>query len=203
MLAPGGPLEIARELQAAGRIGHIGVTSHNLGLAVQMAKDNHFETLMFPFNFITHEPLEELIPLCHQNDIGFIAMKPVGGGMLWDIEVAFKWLRQTPGIVPLVGMQSLDELAQNLAVMEGPAQLTAEEMALIARRREELGTRFCRACDYCQPCPQAHCHLLGAAHPEFLPAHARRTLLQRRHSRKHRHRRDLPRVWRMRDALPL
>jgi hypothetical protein len=154
VLAPGGPLAIARALQAAGRIGHIGVTSHNLGVALQMARDNHFETLMFPFNFITREPLDELIPLCRQNDIGFIAMKPVGGGLLWDIEVALKWLRQTPGIVPLVGMQSLEELVQNLAAIQGPAELTADELALIAQRRDELGTRFCRACDYCQPCPQ-------------------------------------------------
>lgn len=154
VMAPGGPYDIASELKAAGRIGHIGVTSHNLGLAIQMARDNHFETLMFPFNFITREPLDELVPLCRRNDIGFIAMKPVGGGLLWDIEPAFRWLRQVPGILPLVGMQSLDEVAQNVALMSGPAVLTPADEALIARRRAELGTRFCRACDYCQPCPQ-------------------------------------------------
>jgi len=154
VMAPGGPYDIACELKAAGRIGHIGVTSHNMGVAIDMARDNHFETLMFPFNFITREPLDELIPLCRQNDIAFIAMKPVGGGLLWDIATAFRWLRQVPDIIPLVGMQSLDEVAQNVALMTGPATLTPEDEALIAQRREELGTRFCRGCDYCQPCPQ-------------------------------------------------
>lgn len=154
VLASGGPLDLAREAQAAGRVGHIGITSHSLDMAIQFAKDNLFETIMFPFNFITQEPLNELIPLCRQNDIGFIAMKPVGGGMLWDIEVAFKWLRQASGVVPLVGMQSFEEIAQNVAAMNGPAELTPEELTLMETRRAGLGTRFCRACDYCQPCPQ-------------------------------------------------
>lgn len=154
IVQPGGPYDIACALRDAGRVGHIGVTSHNLSVALQMVRDDRFETLMFPFNFITREPLDELIPLCRQHDVGFIAMKPVGGGLLWDIDTAFRWLRQVPDVVPLVGMQSLAEVAQNVGLMEGPAVLTAEDEALIAQRTRELGTRFCRACDYCQPCPQ-------------------------------------------------
>ena len=37
---------------------------------------------------------------------------------------------------------------------EGPWQLTEAEQREIQRIREELGTRFCWRCDYCQTCPE-------------------------------------------------
>ena len=154
VIAPGGPLDAARETKAAGRIGHIGVTSHNLDVALKLADCGHFEALMFPFNFIMREPADELIPLCREKGVGFIAMKPMGGGILEDAGPAFRYLRQIPGIVPLVGIQSFAEIEEIVRITEGPAALTEGEWAEIERLREELGTRFCRSCDYCQPCTQ-------------------------------------------------
>lgn len=154
VLAPNGPLDAARAARDAGRIGHIGVTSHNLTVALELVKTGSFETLMFPFNFITVEPAEELIPLCRERGVGFIAMKPMGGGLLESATLAFKFLRQFPDIVPLVGIEKAHEIDEIVAIMAGPAALTAAEEAQIARLRQELGTRFCRSCDYCQPCPQ-------------------------------------------------
>ncbi|MBC7234559.1 MAG: aldo/keto reductase [Chloroflexi bacterium] len=150
--APNGPLDVARRLRDEGRIGHIGVTSHNLDVAIELVQSDLFETLMFPFNFITREPAERLIPLCRQHDVGFIAMKPMGGGLLEDATLAFKWLRRFPDVVPLVGIQALAEIDEIMRIMEGPAELSAEEEARIEAIRQELGTRFCRSCDYCQPC---------------------------------------------------
>ncbi|MBN1401936.1 MAG: aldo/keto reductase [Anaerolineae bacterium] len=152
--APGGPLDVAREAVAAGRIGHIGATSHSLDMALKLAASGLFETLMFPFNFITSEPADELVPLCRRNDVGFIAMKPIGGGMLEDVKLAFQWLRQFPTVLPLVGIQSHAEIDEIVAVMEGPAEISPAEWAEIQRLQAELGKRFCRSCDYCQPCPQ-------------------------------------------------
>ena len=63
ILAPGGPLDVAHEAQAAGQVRHIGVTSHSMEMALQAVRSGHFETLMFPFNFITDEAAQELIPL--------------------------------------------------------------------------------------------------------------------------------------------
>jgi uncharacterized protein len=154
VIAPGGPLDMAREAQAVGRIGHIGVTSHSLGMAIKLVQTGHFETLMFPFCFATPEPLDELIPLCRQHDVAFIAMKPMGGGLLENATLAFKYLRQFPDVLPLVGVQSVAEIEEIVTVMEGPAEITAVERAEMQRLTEELGTRYCRGCDYCQPCRQ-------------------------------------------------
>jgi len=154
IVGPGGALEVAREAQAAGKIGHIGVTSHSRETATMMAESGLFETMMFPFNFITDEPLERLIPLCRQHDVGFIAMKPMGGGLLENATIAFKWLRQYPDLVPIPGIEKAAEIEEIVAIMEGPAELTAPERAEMQRLADELGTRFCRRCDYCQPCPE-------------------------------------------------
>jgi hypothetical protein len=81
-------------------------------------------------------------------------MKPMGGGLLGNATLAFKFLRQFPDALPLVGIQAFEEIDEIVAVMKGPAELTEAEEAEMARLREELGTRFCRACGYCQPCPQ-------------------------------------------------
>jgi len=154
VLAPGGALERAREAQAAGQIGHIGVTSHSLPVAKEMVASGRFETIMFPFNLISSEPEDELLPLCRQHDVGLIAMKPMGGGVFTEARPAYNYLRQFPDVLPLVGIENVAEIEEFVALAQTPAALTAHDLAEIARLREELGSRFCRRCDYCQPCPQ-------------------------------------------------
>jgi len=144
ILAPGGPYEIALQARGQGRIGHIGVTSHSLDMALKMAQMGLFETMMFPFNYMTREPLDELIPLCRANGLAFIAMKPMAGGMLEDAALSF----------PVVGIEKEQEIEQIAAIMQGPASLTEEERARMSEIMQRLGDRFCRRCDYCQPCPQ-------------------------------------------------
>jgi hypothetical protein len=154
VVASGGPLDVAREARDAGRIDHIGFTSHSLDVALQAVPSGHFETLMFPFNFVTDEPAERLLPLCEEHDVGFIAMKPMAGGLLGNATLAFKYLRQYPSAIPLVGIEAAQEMEEIVAIMEAPAELTAAERREIERLRQELGDRFCRRCGYCMPCPQ-------------------------------------------------
>jgi predicted aldo/keto reductase-like oxidoreductase len=154
VLAPGGPLDVVREAQAAGQVRHIGITSHSMEMALQAVRSGHFETLMFPFNFITDEAAQELIPLALERDVGFIAMKPMGGGLLENAAVAFKYLRRFPQVVPVVGIEQAAEIEEIVELARGQAEMTPAEQAEMARLRAELGTRFCRRCGYCQPCPE-------------------------------------------------
>ncbi|MFO7696402.1 MAG: aldo/keto reductase [Anaerolineae bacterium] len=154
VLAPDGPYAIARQAKADGRIGHIGVTSHSLDMAIKMAGMGLFETLMFPFNYVTQEPANTLIPLCREKGIGFIAMKPMGGGMLEDATLSFKYLRQHAGVVPVVGIEKPAEIEEIVGVLSGPTAFSEREQARMTEIVATLGDRFCRRCDYCQPCPQ-------------------------------------------------
>jgi predicted aldo/keto reductase-like oxidoreductase len=153
VLGPGGAMEAAREAQAAGRIGHIGVTSHSMEIALELVATDQFATMMFPYNFITVEPRDRLI-LCCRPRCGLYRMTPMGGGLLEDATLAFKYLREEPDVISLVGLEAEAEIDEIVAIMEGPVGLGAGELARMAALRARLGSRFCRRCDYCQPCPQ-------------------------------------------------
>jgi predicted aldo/keto reductase-like oxidoreductase len=108
---------------------------------------------MFPFNFIVREAANELLPLAREHDVGFIAMKPLAGGMIDNATIAFKYLLQFHDVVSIPGIEKTHEVEEIVQVLAGPRALTEAEQAEMQQLREELGTRFCRRCDYCQPCP--------------------------------------------------
>jgi hypothetical protein len=107
--------------------------------------------MQFPFNYITDEAKDELIPLCREMDIGFIVMKPLAGGVLPNAALGFKFLLQYPDILPIPGIQTIAEIDEIVAI-EKSGRLTPGELEEIERLQKELGKQFCRRCDYCQPC---------------------------------------------------
>ncbi|MFC2069766.1 aldo/keto reductase [Chloroflexota bacterium] len=149
-----GLLPVAEAAKKAGVIRHIGITSHQIDIAEEAVKSDRFETIMFPFNFIAHEPAEELYALCKEHDVGLIAMKPLAGGMLDNITIAFKYLLQFPEVVPIPGIEKVHEIEEIVKLIDGPTKLTEVEKREMQRLRDELGDQFCRRCEYCQPCTE-------------------------------------------------
>jgi predicted aldo/keto reductase-like oxidoreductase len=154
VLGPGGAMEAAQEALRAGKIRHIGISSHSLDMALRAVPSGHFETIQFPFNFVTDEATKELLPLARRHDVGFIAMKPMAGGMLTDARLTIKHLLRFDNVIPDPGIQTIEEIEEIAAVVNGHWELTPQEWQEIERIRGEMETRFCRRCDYCQPCPQ-------------------------------------------------
>ena len=154
VLAPDGLMTVVEEAKKAGVVKHIGVTSHSMDIAKEAVVSNRFETIMFPFNFITCEAADELLPLAREHDVGFIAMKPLAGGMLDNAAIAFKYLFQYPDIIPIPGIERIEEIEEIVRLLEGPVQMSETEQHEMKRLIEELGTRFCRRCNYCQPCSE-------------------------------------------------
>ena len=120
-------------------------------MMLQALKTGEFETVQIPLNCIETEPLEKLIPLARSLDIGIIAMKPVAGGVFTSNRASIKWVLQHENVVPIPGMCRIEEIDDNLAALDAP--LSAEELAGLEADKGELGTLFCRRCDYCMPCP--------------------------------------------------
>ena len=154
VVAPGGALEALLEAKAAGKIGHIGLTSHSMDtfrLALEMP---WVETFMFPYNIVETQA-EKLIQACGEKNIGFICMKPLAGGAIEDAALALRWICRNDAVTVVIpGMAEEKELLQNAAAVSNAAPLTAEEKAAALEVRSALGTNFCRRCNYCQPCPQ-------------------------------------------------
>ena len=150
--APGGALEALLEAKAAGRIGHIGVTAHMAAVFERALTLPWVETVMFPYNIVETQG-EALMKRAHEQGVGFICMKPLAGGALEDAALAMRFIAQNPDVsVVIPGMCDVREVRQNIDAFEDTAPLTADELARIETIRKELGTQFCRRCNYCQPC---------------------------------------------------
>jgi predicted aldo/keto reductase-like oxidoreductase len=154
VLGPGGAMEAAQQALDAGKVKHIGITSHSMDVALKAVPSGHFETVQFPFNFVTSEPAQELVPLAQKHDVGFIAMKPFAGGMLDNANLAIKYLLQFNNVVPDPGIEASTEIDEIVDIVTGDWGLTPQERQEMERVRTEVGTRFCRRCEYCQPCPE-------------------------------------------------
>ena len=148
----GGALEALMEAKAAGKIGHIGLTAHSVAVFEKALELDWVETVMFPYNIVESQG-EELIAKCAEKNIGFVVMKPLAGGAIEDATIAIRYVCANPNIsVVIPGMAEPAELDQNLAAAADATPLSDEELAKIAQIRQELGTQFCRRCNYCAPC---------------------------------------------------
>ena len=74
--APGGALEALMAAREAGKIGHIGVTAHSVEVFEKALSYDWVETIMFPYNIVETQG-EALIRRCKEQNVGFIAMKPL------------------------------------------------------------------------------------------------------------------------------
>ena len=152
VVAPGGALEALMEAKEAGKIGHIGVTGHTMALFEKAIELDWVETFMFPYNIVETQG-EELMKKCTEKNIGFIVMKPMAGGAIEDPNLAIRFICSNPdATVVIPGMYDVKEIDQNLAAASDNSPLTDAEWAKIEAIRKDLGSNFCRRCNYCQPC---------------------------------------------------
>jgi predicted aldo/keto reductase-like oxidoreductase len=153
--APHGALAALYEARDQGMIRHVGITSHDPALLTEIVKEEIFETIMIPFNYLTSLPADELLPLCRVLNVGTVIMKPFGGGAFSNANTALKFLLGKEYIdVVIPGMMSIKEVEENVTVASGSNILSPAELRLIEEDRVTLGDKFCRGCNYCQPCPQ-------------------------------------------------
>ncbi len=152
VMGEGGALEALEEAKKAGKIGHIGLTAHSVSVFQKALALDWVETVMFPYNIVESQG-EELIRQCAERNVGFIAMKPLAGGAIEDASLALRYICSNPDVTVVIpGMAELSELEQNLAACEDGSPLKEEELKKIDDVRRQLGTDFCRRCNYCAPC---------------------------------------------------
>ena len=148
-----GMYECMLEAKEQGKIRHIGVTAHKLGVAKECIESGLYETLQYPLSYISSKKELDLVHLCKEHNMGFIAMKGMAGGLIRDGFTAAAWMAQQDGVVPIWGVQRESELDQFLQCIREGTELTDERRATIERDRRELCGEFCRGCGYCMPCP--------------------------------------------------
>ena len=147
-----GLYDAALEAKKKGMILHIGITNHRLNVAREAIDSGLYETLQFPFCYLSGEPELKLLEGCRQKDMGFLSMKALSGGLITNAAAAYAFQAQYPETLPLWGIQREEELDQFLSFVTNPPSMNEELSAVIEKDRKELLGDFCRGCGYCMPC---------------------------------------------------
>ncbi len=154
VLASGGAFEALDKARAEGKIRFIGFTSHSIATAIKACRTGLFSTVQIPFNFIENDPADELFEVAEKLDMGIIAMKPLGGGLLERADLCFKFLQQYEKVLPIPGISTPQQLDEIVEIYLSPRPLSEADLKEIKRIRSDLGKNFCHRCGYCIPCEQ-------------------------------------------------
>ncbi|SHK04515.1 aldo/keto reductase [Hespellia stercorisuis] len=148
-----GIYDAALEAKKKGYIRHIGITNHRLNVAHEAIESGLYDSLQFPFCYLSGQQELDLVNGCKNADMGFIAMKALSGGLITDSAAAYAYLGQFDNVLPIWGVQKEKELDEFLSYVENPPVMTEEIKAYIEKEKGELQGDFCRGCGYCMPCP--------------------------------------------------
>ncbi|MCM1182774.1 MAG: aldo/keto reductase [Roseburia sp.] len=137
-----------------GKIRHIGITAHLLNVAEEAVDSGLYETLQYPFAYISTPREIALVGRCADAGMGFLGMKGLAGGLLTNAKLCYWFAAQHENALPLWGVQRASELREFLSFQENPPVMDAEMQAVYERDLKELSGDFCRGCGYCMPCPK-------------------------------------------------
>jgi predicted aldo/keto reductase-like oxidoreductase len=157
-------IERLRSYQRRNRVGFIGMSSHDPGVARVAVESGLIDVLMFPVNLYQHQDGPErqaLLESCAAKQVGVVAMKPYYGGRLLTASgrpsgitpaqcLHYVLSQQVATAVP--GVQDADELGQALEYLQASAVergITADQEEL-----EVLLEGQCVSCKHCLPCPE-------------------------------------------------
>ncbi len=148
-----GLYEAMLKAREEGKICHIGITNHRWHVAKEAVMSGLYETLQFPFSYLTSEKERELVDLCKEKNIGFICMKALSGGLITNSEVAYAFLNQFDNVLPIWGIQKESELDEFLQYQVKAPIFGTEMQEFVESEIHNLAGEFCRGCGYCAPCP--------------------------------------------------
>jgi aryl-alcohol dehydrogenase-like predicted oxidoreductase len=151
IFAPGGSAESLLKAKEQGKVRYIGFTGHK-SPEIHRRMLSHgfpFDTVQMPLNVLDahYESFERnTLPLCQEQGIGVVAMKPFAAGDLFksgtDItaDEALRYVMGLPVATVITGMESIELLDQNLAIARDFKPLTDEERADVLARAKPFAT---------------------------------------------------------------
>lgn len=167
---------------AEGKFGGLGFSFHDsFEVFSQILNEYDGWTLcQIQYNYMDeqHQAGVRGLHLAAERGLAVVVMEPLRGGLLagpppadvqalWDAAAvrrtpadwALQWLWHQPEVsLALSGMSTMQQVQENIASADrsAPGQLSAAELALIGRVRDQyraLTPIPCTDCKYCQPCP--------------------------------------------------
>ncbi|MDO5154949.1 MAG: aldo/keto reductase [Eubacteriales bacterium] len=149
-----GMYECMLEAKEKGMIRHIGITAHKLEVAFDCVNSGLYETMQYPFSYLAAPREIELVKLCKEKNVGFIAMKGLAGGLITNSKAAMAFMTQYDNVVPIWGIQREHELDEWLLYMDETPEYDEVLQTFVNQEKENIMGEFCRGCGYCMPCPK-------------------------------------------------
>jgi predicted aldo/keto reductase-like oxidoreductase len=147
-----GGIKAALEARKAGKVRFIGFTGHKdprIHLKM-LGKPHDWDTAQMPINIMDAQYRSfqgEVIPVCLKKNVGVIGMKGLAGGYPegrlpskagLTVEECYRFCLSLPVSTQVMGVTSMEQLKQNVAIARNFKPMTAaEKNALLARTKEE------------------------------------------------------------------
>jgi predicted aldo/keto reductase-like oxidoreductase len=166
-----GILQAFRKLKDEGLVRHICVSSHLIKDEIkELLMEGVFEGVLFGYSAYNFQTRQDAFDAIRAKKLGAVVMNPLGGGIIPQHPELFSFL-QRPGegtvaaalrflwdhediSVTLVGFQTLAQVQEALAAMEGYAPRSAAELAAVKAKAGASFEGICTGCAYCDDCPQ-------------------------------------------------
>jgi Predicted oxidoreductases of the aldo/keto reductase family len=161
-----GLYEAMLEAREKGMLRFISITNHRLAVAKEAVESELYDTLQFPFSYLSGDAEIELVNLSKAHNIGFLAMKALAGGLINNASAAYESMLPYENVLPIWGIQREHELDDFIACQNGYVDENAK--TVIENDRKELSGAFCRGCGYCMPCPVGIEINMCARMPQFI-----------------------------------
>ena len=100
----------------------------------------------FPFSYLSSVQELQLVEACSRQNMGFIAMKALSGGLIHNSASAYAFMNQPQfaHVAPIWGIQKEKELDEFLAHAACPPVLDEELKGQIQKDIQQLSGDFCR-----------------------------------------------------------
>lgn len=148
-----GVYEAMLQAREQGKIRFIGITNHRLDIANEAVESGLYDTVQFPFSYLSSDKELALVNKCREGNVGFVAMKALAGGLIVNSAAAYAYLNQFENVLPIWGIQREHELDEFLSYMHNIPEMSEQVAKIIENDRLILDGEFCRGCGYCMPCP--------------------------------------------------
>ena len=133
-----GALKALEELKYYGHIGHVGITGHkNAPLIKRALQEYSFDSVLLTVNCgDVHQDsfIKEVLPVAKQKDMGIVGMKVASYGRIFreegvsQMEPALQYALTQPVSTVVVGVESMEQLAENVKIAQEFAPLSEAQM---------------------------------------------------------------------------
>ena len=159
--------EAFEQAREAGKVGHLGLSSHAGGQQAIMKAaidDGRIEVFSIKYDFVSYPDQEAILRRAAERVIGTVVFKTNAGNRQSEIEdleagglsfpqATVKWALTNPDVSSVaVSMTNFDKIREFTAAVK--TGVSAAEVAMLRRYADEMYDKYCRFCGECEAnCP--------------------------------------------------